>query len=112
MAAESLGIGSCYIGDIMENYQKHQKLLSLPEWTFPIAMLVMGYYTDKQPVVKPRFDKEYIVFQDSYRRLDDRELEDMFAEKSKKYNPDNSYKAANLGQFMYAKKTAQTLAER
>src|SRR6056297_2210437 len=30
LAAESLGIGTCYIGDIMENYEVHRDLLKLP----------------------------------------------------------------------------------
>ena len=69
LAAESLGIGSCYIGDIMENYETHRDLLSLPPWTFPIGMLVMGYYPETRPSVRPRFDQKYIVFTDNYRRL-------------------------------------------
>ena len=31
-AAESLGIGSCYIGDVMENYEIHREMFSLPEY--------------------------------------------------------------------------------
>lgn len=34
-AAWSLGIGSCYIGDIMENCEKHREMLNLPEYVFP-----------------------------------------------------------------------------
>ena len=32
VAAESLGIGSCYIGDIMENCEEQRRLLQLPEY--------------------------------------------------------------------------------
>ena len=42
LAAESLGIGSCYIGDIMENYEIHRDLLQLPKYVFPIALLCLG----------------------------------------------------------------------
>ncbi len=105
IGAESLGIGSCYIGDIMENYEKHQKLLSLPPWTFPVAMLVMGHYPEKRPVVKPRFDKKYIVHQDSYSRLSEEELKTMLFDFSKKFPADNIYNAENMGQYMYARKT-------
>ena len=48
VAAHSLGIGSCYIGDIMENCQTQRKLLRLPEYVFPAAMLVFGYPTQQQ----------------------------------------------------------------
>ena len=35
VAAESLGIGSCYIGDIMENYEQQKEILNLPKYVFP-----------------------------------------------------------------------------
>lgn len=41
-AAQSLGIGSCYIGDILENCEQHRALLGLPEYVVPAAMLVFG----------------------------------------------------------------------
>lgn len=53
IAAESLGIGSCYIGDIVENYEFHKKLFDLPDWAFPIGMLCLGYYRENH-LKKPR----------------------------------------------------------
>lgn len=41
VAAESFGIGSCYIGDIMENCEEQRKLLQLPEYVFPAVMMYM-----------------------------------------------------------------------
>jgi nitroreductase/FMN reductase (NADPH)/FMN reductase [NAD(P)H] len=38
VAAESLGIGSCYIGDILERFEKYRALLNLPRYTLPAAM--------------------------------------------------------------------------
>ncbi len=105
IAAESLGIGSCYIGDIMENYETHRDLFSLPLWTFPIAMLVMGYYPENKPTIRPRFNRKYIVHQDSYHCLKAEELSAMFSKRAEKFNEDNTFKAENFGQFMYARKT-------
>ena len=48
VAAESLGIGSCYIGDIMENCEEQRRLLQLPEYVFPAVMLVFGWPTEQQ----------------------------------------------------------------
>jgi len=45
IAAESFGLGSCYIGDIMEQYETHRDLLNLPQYVFPIGMVVFGYPT-------------------------------------------------------------------
>ena len=80
VAAESLGIGSCYIGDIMENCELHRQMLNLPEYVFPAAMLVFGYPTEQQQTrEKPeRVALEHIVHENSYRRMDARELETMF----------------------------------
>lgn len=48
VAAESFGIGSCYIGDITENYEVHKELLHLPQYVAPVCMLCFGYPTDQQ----------------------------------------------------------------
>ena len=47
-AAWSLGLGSCYIGDILEHAETHRELLNLPEYVVPAAMAVFGYPTAQQ----------------------------------------------------------------
>ena len=80
-AAESLGIGSCYIGDIMENREEHRHLLKLPNWVFPAAMLVLGYPTQQQKQRKKpeRAEMKYIVHQNGYTPLSGEELRGMLA---------------------------------
>ena len=65
---ESLGIGSCYIGDVMENCEEQRKLLKLPGYVFPAAMVVFGYPTDQQTErEKPkRSAMKYIVSENGY----------------------------------------------
>lgn len=53
VAAHSLGLGSCYIGDITENFEYHRELLGLPQYVVPAAMLCMGYPT-KQQLSRPK----------------------------------------------------------
>ncbi len=79
VAAHSLGIGSCYIGDIMENAEQQRKLLSLPEYVFPAAMLVFGYPTlqQMQRQKPPRSKMHHIVHQNGYRDMDAEELKQM-----------------------------------
>lgn len=43
IAAESLGIGSCYIGDVIEHGEQLAGLLDLPAGTVPLALLVFGH---------------------------------------------------------------------
>lgn len=84
-AAESLGIGSCYIGDIMENCEEQRKLLQLPDYVFPAAMLVFGWPTKQQKErQKPeRCDQKHIVHENTYRSMDGAELRAMFAHECK-----------------------------
>jgi len=89
-AAESLGIGSCYIGDIMENCEAQRELLHLPKYVFPAAMLVFGYPTQQQKDrPKPvRAAMSHIVHENSYREMDGAELEAML---TKNVGPGNTY---------------------
>lgn len=79
-AAQSMGIGSCYIGDIMEHCEEHRKLLNLPEYVFPAAMLVFGYPTQQQ-IDRPKPERcrlEDIVQENGYQRKDGAQLRRMF----------------------------------
>ena len=80
VAAQSLGLGSCYIGDIMERYEDQRRLLKLPFWVFPACMLVLGYPTRQQKARKKpeRFGLPFIVHENGYRRLDEQALRTMF----------------------------------
>lgn len=106
VAAESLGIGSCYIGDIMENYEKHKELLNLPDYTFPAAMITLGYYPkDMNKIYRERFDKQYVVFENTYKKLDEDELKNMFKHKEEDMPKTNPYGAKNFGELIYNRKT-------
>ena len=68
VAAHSLGLGSCYIGDITENYEYHKKLLNLPKYVVPAAMLCFGYPTQQQlrRPKPPRHPVEALVHENGY----------------------------------------------
>ncbi len=108
IAAESLGIHSCYIGDIMENYEIHRDLFNLPKYTFPIAMLCFGFpkHEKIKSELTPRFQPEFIVFKNQYQRLDQEKFGQMYAhleEKFKKIDPPPNG-AENVGQHNYLRK--------
>lgn len=81
VAAESLGIGSCYIGDILEQCETHQAMLKLPKYVVPAVMLVLGYPTEQQQARKKpeRCAMKHIVHENAYRDMDGAELREMFA---------------------------------
>lgn len=94
-AAWSLGIGSCYIGDIMENYERQRELLKLPNYVFPAAMLVFGYPTEQQRSrTKPkRADMSYIVQENGYTEHSPDELKNMLLKNTTEENYDTWIKA-------------------
>ena len=105
IAAESLGIGSCYIGDIMENYEFHRDLFNLPKYVFPISVVVFGYpkVSAAARALMPRFSQKYIHFKDQYQRFADAELLEMLASRQPKQYVGG---AENVGQHFYARKLA------
>ena len=84
VAAYSLGIGSCYIGDIMENAETQRKILSLPAYVFPAAMVVFGYPAPQQleRPKPPRCQMHHIVHENGYRDMDAQELKGMLSVKA------------------------------
>lgn len=111
IAAESLGIGSCYIGDIMENYEIHKDLLNLPDYTFPAAMLTLGYYPNNyKKTFRDRFDEKYIVFDEKYKDLNSSELVDMFKNKESNMPKTNIFNAKNFGQLLFMRKISSDFA--
>lgn len=84
VAAESLGIGSCYIGDIMENAEIHKELLQLPEYTFPAVMLVFGHPT-KQQMLREKTERvklSHVVHENAYRAMEETERREMWQKKA------------------------------
>ena len=83
-AAWSLGIGSCYIGDILENCEEQRDILGIPEYVMPAVMLVFGYPSEKQTRrVKPvRSSLEYIVSENKYPEMDPDYVRGMLEPKS------------------------------
>jgi FMN reductase (NADPH)/FMN reductase [NAD(P)H] len=107
IAAESFGVGSCYIGDIMEQYEIHKELFNLPKYTFPIGMLVFGYPAQEQ-MNRPytsRFHEKFMLFENQYHRLEQAELKEMFAEREHQMSKGKPQAGIiNLGQAMYFRK--------
>ena len=68
VAADALGYGSCYIGDIIERCEQQREILGLPAYVMPVCMAVYGVPTEFQRErQKPaRFDVRDIVFENEY----------------------------------------------
>ena len=109
LAAESVGIGSCYIGDILENYEIHRDLLKLPPYVLPTAMLCLGHPARElsEKTRSPRFDREFIVHKDTYKRFNRDDFKRMYALLEPPTTAPRRYfmDSENLGQSIYLRKT-------
>ncbi len=66
VAAESLGLGICYIGGIRNDPAKVSELLGLPDQVYPVFGLCLGYPA-QDPDVKPRLPIGAVLMKDRYR---------------------------------------------
>lgn len=69
-AAEALDLGAVYLGSILNDPSRICEILELPELTFPVVGLGIGY-PNQNPQLKPRMDMELRVFEDRYVPYDD-----------------------------------------
>ena len=65
IAAESLGLGICYIGALRNDPFRVSDLLELPDHIYPVFGMCLGY-PDENPEVKPRLPLELFLKDDVY----------------------------------------------
>lgn len=108
IAAESLGIGSCYIGDILEQYEIHRELFDLPPYAAPVCLVCFGRPAVVREEVRltPRYGREFIVSQNRYHRLSETETAEMMRPTVEKVYPDGMTldNLKEIGQKIYFRK--------
>jgi FMN reductase [NAD(P)H] len=72
-AADALGLGSCYIGTVLEFMPALCERFALPEGVFPVVLLTLGV-PKRPPKTRRKLDRTVIVHQERYHKLDDDEL--------------------------------------
>ena len=76
IAAESLGLGTVYIGALRNNVTRVTEELQLPNGVFPVFGLCVGYPNpDKNIAVKPRLPQSAVLHQEVYQRNSNTEVE-------------------------------------
>lgn len=65
IAAESRGLGICYIGALRNHPEAVAELLGLPDLTFPVFGLCIGHPA-QDPEVKPRLPLSVVLKQEAY----------------------------------------------
>lgn len=83
-AAESVGLGICYIGGIRNNPALVSELLQLPQGVYPVFGLCLGY-PDQNPETKPRLPVSVILKQEVYNEAGDKEAITEYDEQIREY---------------------------
>jgi nitroreductase len=65
LAAESLGLGTCFIGSAPYIADRIIKEFSLPPRVFPIVSMVMGFPAEDPPP-RPRYPIDFVLFEHKY----------------------------------------------
>ena len=65
VAAESMGLGTNFFGNVLNDVPRIVELLKLPKLTFPVLGLTMGF-PDQEPQLKPRMDMSLRVMENGY----------------------------------------------
>jgi len=76
-AADALGLGSCYIGTVLEFFPELREKFQLPKGVFPVVLLCLGYPEEKVLPHK-KLGVDVIVHNEKYCELGDKELLDVY----------------------------------
>ena len=87
VAAESLGMGTVFLGSILNDNAKLSELLKLPKYVYPAVGLAVGW-PDQEPQLKPRLPRHVIHMENYYQDLENplEELKDYDAEVHEYYD--------------------------
>ncbi len=94
IAAESLGMGSCFIGAAPYRAKAIIRQYSLPKRVFPIVQLTVGF-PDEDPPTRPRYPLEYFLFEDRYPELTDDMVKEAMKEMDDGYLAQGYYREGN-----------------
>jgi FMN reductase (NADPH) len=94
IAAESLGLGSCFLGGVPYQAASIIQQYQLPKRVFPLVGLAMGYPAS-QPQVRPRYPLEFCLFEDRYPEFSEETLENAMQVMDEGYLRQDYYRKAN-----------------
>jgi nitroreductase len=70
IAGESMGLGTCFLGNALFKAEEIAEEYDLPKKVLPTVYLVMGYPAEDKPI-RPRYPMEYTLFENKYPKLEE-----------------------------------------
>ena len=95
IAAESFGMGSCFLGAAPYVADKIAKKYELPPRVFPLVQLVMGYPAENPPP-RPRYPISFSLFEDKYPVFTDDEVEEAMKQMDEGYLAQGYYRKGKI----------------
>ena len=95
VAAESLGLGICWLGTITFNADKFIEALKLPERTVPVACIAFGH-PDEHPELTDKLPLEALVHYETYNDYNKESIDWLYADKEAHENTKKLLKENNL----------------
>ncbi|MBZ4677070.1 MAG: NADPH-dependent oxidoreductase [Anaerophaga sp.] len=80
VAAESKGLGICYLGTVTYNADKIIDILNLPKGVVPVATVTLGW-PDEDPPQTERLPLEAVVHQETYKDYSPEDIDRLYKEK-------------------------------
>jgi FMN reductase (NADPH) len=95
IAAESFGMGSCFLGGIPYQATKIVEQFKLPPRVFPLVGLSMGYPAEDPPP-RPRYPLDFSLFEGHYPQFSREQVEQAQAEMDQGYLAQDYYRQRNV----------------
>ena len=90
IAAESLGMASCFLGNAPYIADKIARKYKLPPRVFPLVQLVMGYPAENPPT-RPRYPISFSFFEDKYPEFTEAEIDQAMQQMDEGYLAQHYY---------------------
>ena len=95
IAAESLGLGTCYLGFVPFMVDKLIKKYKLPPKVFPMVGISVGYPAENPPV-RPRYPLDFSCFEGRYPEFFDEQIERAMKKMDEGYLDQDYYQGGKL----------------
>jgi hypothetical protein len=80
LAAESRGLGLCYLGSTLANADQIGQILELPANVVPVTGFSLGY-ADEDPQLRDRLPRSGLVHWETYHLYSDQEILEIYQER-------------------------------
>jgi nitroreductase len=83
LAAESVGLGICYLGSTLSNCDQVGRILELPDNVVPVVGFSLGY-PDEDPALRDRLPLDGLVHYETYQDYSDERIAEIYHEREVK----------------------------